>query len=85
MVKPMPAKIPAPVRFINEIPGGKLPHLTLISKKQNNRMPSGLPIIKPSIIPRLLFVVNSFTQPSESIKQVLAKAKTGRIIKATGL
>ena len=85
MVKPIPANIPAPVICFIEMPVGKLPRLNLISKKQNKTMPIGLPINRPMIIPRLLFVVKSFTQPSESIKQVLAKAKMGRIIKATGL
>ena len=85
MVKPMPANTPAPDNCNQFTSSGSLANFNLTAIKHNNKIPNGFPIKRPEIIPRLLFAINVSDKFPLKIIPVLAKAKIGTIIKATGL
>ena len=62
MVKPMPASMPTVTRCLKFMPAGKEHTPTLVESQQRPAMPTGLPMIRPAIIPRPTGVV--ITPPS---------------------
>jgi hypothetical protein len=85
IVNPMPAKRPVPVICFQLIFWGKDVILSLTAIKQKARMPNGLPAISPAMIPITYLSDKIPVKPLSTIIAVLARAKRGRIIKATGL
>ena len=85
MVKPMPAKSPAPIICRHEVFAGNVPHLHFTVIKQAVKIPNGLPITKPATIPTFKVVlIAPAISPGKSMA-VLAKANMGIIIKLTGV
>ncbi len=80
MVNPMPPSNPMPIICRMSIPDGNLLSLVFTDSQTNAIIPSGFPINKPAIIPKLL--VNrsaSNILPSKTIA-VFANAKSGIMI-----
>lgn len=85
MVNPMPAKTEAAVNWCQVTDLGNWLLNSLIITRQATIIPIGFPTTKPNIIPNPFSLYNPRSQPSFSVMPVLAKAKSGRIINATGL
>lgn len=85
MVKPIPAKKPTPKMDFQFKSVGSLQSPNATAKNVNKKIPKGLPIINPSAIPKLLCSVKICAMLPLKTMAVLAKAKIGKMIKATGL
>ena len=85
IVKPIPAKILMPnIDFQFKLLGSFMID-NLIATKINNIIPTGLPIVNPNKIPKLYFSESIDDKSLFNIIAVLANAKSGNTIKATGL
>lgn len=85
IVKPMPARKPIPKTCFHFKPDGNAQTPMDTAIKLNKKTPKGLPIISPAKIPMLPDSAKPVSQPFPKTIAVFASAKSGRIIKATGL
>ena len=85
IVKPIPAKSPTPKIDFQFKSDGSLQSPKVTAKSAKIKIPKGLPTIRPSAIPKLLFSVNVCEMSPLKTIAVLANANIGKIIKATGL
>ena len=85
IVKPMPARKPIPKTCFHFKPDGKAHAPVDTARKLNKKTPNGFPAINPAKIPRLPGSARPVSQPVSKTMAVFANAKSGRIIKATGL
>ena len=85
IVKPIPAKSPTPKIDFQFKSDGSLQSPKVTAKSAKRKIPKGLPTIRPSAIPKLLFSVNVCEMSPLKTIAVLANANIGKIIKATGL
>ena len=85
MVKPMPPKNPAPTICLQEISLDNWDRRVFTAKKPARKMPNGLPKNKPAKTPKLLGAARPSNHLPLNDIPVFASAKTGMIMKATGL
>ena len=85
IVKPIPAKKPTPRICFHLRSPGKTHKRNATAIKENSKIPSGLPITSPDIIPILFMCDKPCIQSPLSTIHVLASANNGRIKNATGL
>lgn len=83
MVKPMPPKIPTPKTEGHVNPSVSWANLDLTAIYENSVIPNGFPSTSPNTMP-IAQVGTVFPLAKFTVIAVLAKAKTGRIINATG-
>lgn len=84
IVKPIPAKNPAPNIWLHELFSGKLDIFNWIKIHENKLIPTILPKNNPTIIPYPKLLNNPSTIPALKVMFVLASAKIGMIKKLTG-
>ena len=85
IVNPIPARNPIPKTWFHFKPNGNVQTPIETARKLNKKTPKGFPIINPAKIPKLPGSAKPVSQPVPKTMAVFAKAKSGRIIKATGL
>ena len=85
IVNPIPAKSPTPKIAFQFKSVGSLQIPNVTAKNVNRKIPKGLPTISPSAIPKLLFSVKVCDMFPLKTMAVLANAKMGSMINATGL
>ena len=85
MVKPIPAKNPVPMMWRQLIESGNLEMPNATAIQVINTTPIGLPSNRPLIIPKLLSEPSPLNQLPDKMIPVLAKAKIGMMMNATGL
>ena len=85
IVNPIPPNRPTPKIDFQFKSVGSLQSPNRTAKNVKRKIPKGLPIISPSAIPKLLFSVNVCAISPLKTMAVLANAKMGNMINATGL
>ena len=85
IVKPIPPRIPAPAISRHVRSEGNRQRPLPTATAQSKITPTGLPSVNPAIMPTLLGLVRLFSQSALTAMPVLASAKIGRMMKATGL
>ena len=85
IVNPIPAKSPTPKIDFQFRSVGSLQSPNVTAKNVKIKIPKGLPTISPSAIPKLLFSINVCAMSPLKTIAVLANAKMGNMINATGL
>lgn len=85
IVKPMPARKPIPKTCFHFKPEGNAQMPMETATKLNKKTPKGLPIINPAKIPILPGSAKPVSQPFPKTIAVFASAKSGRMIRDTGL
>ena len=85
IVKPIPAKSPTPKIDFQLRSVGSLQSPKVTAKNVKAKMPKGLPTINPTAMPKLLFSANVWEMSPLKTMAVLANAKMGKMINATGL
>ena len=85
IVNPIPAKSHTPKIDFQFRSVGSLHSPNETAKNVKRKIPNGLPTISPSAIPKLLFSVKVWVISLLKTMAVLANAKIGRMINATGL
>ncbi len=85
IVKPMPPKSPAPKTCHQFKSSGNLQMPIATATKLSSVMPKGLPKTKPPMMPKLFALVEFCAQSGPMMMPVFARAKIGKITKATGL
>lgn len=84
MVNPIPARSPTPRIWRQVLPSGKELNFNFVQIYDVNRIPTGFPISSPKVIPKPNGAVNPASISFSSVILVLAKAKSGIMIKLTG-
>ena len=84
IVKPIPARIPAPAICLKFRSEGKFPSPDFIAMKLKIRIPAGFPKDNPAMIPRLFEENISLYHPEEKIIPVFARANKGSTMNDTG-
>ena len=84
IVNPMPPNKPAPKIVFHFKSAGRVQIPALTPRTEKRTIPRGLPTTKPKKIPRLIGWNKLAPMVVENERQVFAKAKRGRMKKATG-
>lgn len=85
IVNPIPPRKPAPIICFQDTSLGSCDNPILTANALNRKMPSGFPTNKPTKIPKLFNVNKPTVQLSVKVTQVLARTKSGMMMKDTGL
>ena len=84
IVNPIPPRIATENNMLHEIFWGNVQILIFTARNASKKMPIGLPISRPKNIPNEQGCVKEFNVSELIVMLVLAKAKMGKIKKATG-